>query len=439
MPRVETARLMERPALARVRRMSGRRSKICTGNPRCAREIASRGPVRPAPTSVMVWELFRMLRTDAWFAAGSRLKRSSFQIRSRFPQFREEFLFQRVLQVGRAGAAARSHANANRALDHLNVAKAPAYDEFVELGEAFAYVNPVAMIALVAVERVNGFGASLKVFFLGGAGGRGLQRTQRFESLEKNIAQGILAQAAEEDGVSFRSELVVAEHFFVFQAAEEFELAELFGLKTAGWSQLSAKCEEVRGQHRFEDGELLDQDAHYFRAAAQQARGFIHTITRGGIFASGAQVCDDSVEIVEQFLEPELVGLVNDDEKQFIVVLGRGFGMLEAQQFRNPEIGAVGELLPGAGVIILAGFVDSCRTGVDWTTEGIVCLRCAVCGWRGGFLRQAEPGLRVRAEQFGCHIHRKLAFANERADALFTEWERIVGAEQDAVLAHDFD
>ncbi len=161
-------------------------------------------------------------------------------------------------------------------------------------------------------------------------------------ALKKYVAQRIFAQAAEQDGVRFRRQLVVAEHFFVFQAAEEFELAELFGLKTAGGSQLFAKCEEVRGQHRFEDGELLDQHAHDFGAAAEQAGGFVHAVARGGIFAGGAQVRDDGVEIVQQFLEPELVGLVNDDEKQFVVVLGRGFGMLEAQQLRNLEIGAVG-------------------------------------------------------------------------------------------------
>src|SRR5271163_4833191 len=152
-PRVDTARLMERPALERIRRMSGRRSKICTRNPRCAREIPSKGPVRPAPTSVIVWERFCILRKGAWPVAGSRLKRSSFQIRSRFPQFREEFLFQRELQVGRACAAARAHANADGAFDHLNVAQAPAYDQFIEFGEAFADVNPVAVMAFIAVAR----------------------------------------------------------------------------------------------------------------------------------------------------------------------------------------------------------------------------------------------------------------------------------------------
>ena len=52
------------------------------------------------------------------------------------------------------------------------MAEAPAYDQFIEFGEAFADINPVAMIALVAVERVNGFGARLKFLFFGGAGGR---------------------------------------------------------------------------------------------------------------------------------------------------------------------------------------------------------------------------------------------------------------------------
>src|ERR1700729_3972626 len=173
MPRVDTARLIERPALAGVRRMSGRRSKISTGNPRWARESPSSGPVSPAPTSVIVWEFLCMLRRGASPLAGTRLKRSSFQIRSRFPQFGEEFLFQRELQVGRAGAAARAHADANRALDHLNVAQAPADDEFVEFGEALADVNPVAVIALVTIERVDRFGAGLEFFFFARRGGWG--------------------------------------------------------------------------------------------------------------------------------------------------------------------------------------------------------------------------------------------------------------------------
>src|SRR5277367_3011090 len=179
---------MERPALERIRRMSGRRSKICTRNPRCAREIPSKGPVRPAPTSVIVWERFCILRKGAWPVAGSRLKRSSFQIRSRFPQFGEEFLFQRELQVGRPGAASGSHANANRALDHLNVTQAPADHQFVEFGEALADVNPIAMIAFVAVERVNRFGTGLEFFLFGGRGERRLQRTKCFKSLEENVA-----------------------------------------------------------------------------------------------------------------------------------------------------------------------------------------------------------------------------------------------------------
>ena len=67
----------------------------------------------------------------------------------------------------------------------------------------------------------------------------------------------------------------------------------------SGSSKFFAKGEEVRGKHRFKDGELLDQHAHDFRAATQQAGGFVHPVARGGIFAGGTQVRDDGIEVVE--------------------------------------------------------------------------------------------------------------------------------------------
>src|SRR5262249_15984871 len=52
MPRVETARLIERPAEIASRRISGRRSKTSTSSPRFAKNVASSDPTGPAPTSV---------------------------------------------------------------------------------------------------------------------------------------------------------------------------------------------------------------------------------------------------------------------------------------------------------------------------------------------------------------------------------------------------
>src|ERR1700693_2122410 len=111
--------------------------------------------------------------------------------------------------------------------------------------------------------------------------------------------------------------------------------------------------------------------------------------------------------------------------------------MLEAQQFRNLEIGAVGQFLLGARFVIFACPDVGGATG--WTAEGTVCLRYLIYSRPTCFLQQAEPRLRIRAKQFRLCVSRKLAFANEGAYALFAEWERIVGAEQHAVRAHDLD
>ena len=129
----------------------------------------------------------------------------------------------------------------------------------------------------------------------------------------------------------FRSQFVVAQHFFVFQAAEKFQFAELLGLEAAGGRQLFAKSEEMRGQHGFEDRELLDQHAHDFRAATQQARGFVDSIARSRIGRGIAQIGNHRVQIVQQLLEPQFVGLVNDDEQQFVMMRRRRFRMLQLQ------------------------------------------------------------------------------------------------------------
>ena len=136
----------------------------------------------------------------------------------------------------------------------------------------------------------------------------------------------------------FGSRFVVTQHFFIFQAAEEFDLAELLGLEAARGIQDVAEREEVSGEHGLENGELLHQHAHDLRAAAKQPGGLVHFIARSGIAAGGAQVRDDRIQVVQQLAEPQLIGLVNDDEQQFVVVGGRGFADVEGSTI--PELGS---------------------------------------------------------------------------------------------------
>src|SRR5215472_17438100 len=85
MPRVDRARLMERPALRRVRRISGRFSNICTLHPRFTNSRASRGPLSPAPITVMD---LRLMNEQTFDGRQNLLGQKG----SGFPQLGEEFL-----------------------------------------------------------------------------------------------------------------------------------------------------------------------------------------------------------------------------------------------------------------------------------------------------------------------------------------------------------
>src|SRR5712691_9063737 len=59
--------------------------------------------------------------------------------------------------------------------------------------------------------------------------------------------------------------------------------------------------------------------------------------------AAGRKIALYFLELMEQLLEPELVGLMNDDE-QHLVVLGRGRArVLKREQLPQIEIGRVGQ------------------------------------------------------------------------------------------------
>src|SRR5262245_657153 len=142
-----------------------------------------------------------------------------------------------------------------------------------------------------------------------------------------------------------RRRLVVMQHLFVLQAAEEFYLTKLLGLKAARRPQPPAKGQEMGRQHRLQNSELLDQHARDLGAAPQQPRGLVYFIARPGTRRRVAQVDDHRVEFVQQLLEPEFVGLMDDDEEHLVVMLRPRLWMLEADQFRHAQICAVCQLI----------------------------------------------------------------------------------------------
>ena len=79
----------------------------------------------------------------------------------------------------------------------------------------------------------------------------------------------------------------------------------------------------MRRQHRLKNRELLDQHSRNLRAAPQQPRSFIDFIPRLGMTPAALKFADNRIQVVQQFLEPQLVRLMDDDEQQFVVLLRR--------------------------------------------------------------------------------------------------------------------
>ena len=186
-------------------------------------------------------------------------------------------------------ASARSHAYTNHALHELNVAQPPAHYEFIEFCKPLADVDPVTIAAFVPIQREHCPGACVESFALRRVLIE-LEVSHGPQCVEENIVQGRLAQSPFQQSVRFRRRPVIAQHFLVLQAAQEFQLAKLFRLKSAGWFQLAAERQKVGRQHGLENRELFHQHASNFRAAPQQARRFIDLVARLGIRTRSSQI-----------------------------------------------------------------------------------------------------------------------------------------------------
>ena len=163
------------------------------------------------------------------------------------------------------------------AFDQLHMPKSPAHDQFVEFREALTHVDPMAILMFVAIESKDSARTRPEAFLLG----RTLVDIQLANTLkrsEEGIVQRRFTEPALQLRVRFWSWLMIAEHFLVLESAKELQLAELFGLESAGRFQLAPECKEVRRQHGFENRELLDQYAGYLGATPKQPRSFVDLI-----------------------------------------------------------------------------------------------------------------------------------------------------------------
>ena len=119
---------------------------------------------------------------------------------------------------------------------------------------------------------------------------------------------------------------------------------------------------------------------------------FIVCWTREASPASSQRI--DLIELVEDFLEPQLVDLVDDDEEHLVVLGTRGAGALQREELVDGEVAAVGDSPIGhADSLLVQGAECSVQSAVlsaGGRVQGAV--QGAGCGVRVG-CGQLLPGL----------------------------------------------
>src|SRR2546427_5524342 len=109
-----------------------------------------------------------------------------------------------------------------------------------------------------------------------------------------------------------------------FFAEHEFDLAKLMGLKAAPRFEPIAEREEVERRHRLEHIDLRDQRLQDRQNPLERRRGKRRVIA--------AQHALQEVELVQDFLEPQLIDLVDDDEQSLVMLERTGPRVLEREQ-----------------------------------------------------------------------------------------------------------
>src|SRR5439155_25999960 len=124
----------------------------------------------------------------------------------------------------------------------------------------------------------------------------------------------------------------------LLQSRDELDLPELNGLEPAGRSEVAAELEEVLGQHRLDDSDVLEQHALDRLGPLQVVAG-----REGPPLEQGVP---NRLQLEQDEVEPELERLMDHDEQQLVVGGGAGYGRLKGQHLGDAQVLTVGKL-PG--------------------------------------------------------------------------------------------
>src|SRR4029077_15614142 len=100
------------------------------------------------------------------------------------------------------------------------------------------------------------------------------------------------------------------------EAEPDLDQSELRRLEARRREQIVAEIEEIERRHRLQHLELLDQELEDLVDALEPVHDAPEILV---LYHLAAEIDLDAVELVQNLLEPQLVGLMHDDEKHFVV------------------------------------------------------------------------------------------------------------------------
>src|SRR5881396_2073851 len=242
------------------------------------------------------------------------------ELSSNGPEIRKRGLIQSRQQILRAGGTARPLFRADGALDHLHVPIAPLHEPLIEIHKPLGDLRDGRVLLVNLHENALHLGRRLVDL--------GVVTVQQGFRYSVFVDREIM-----KEGIPHRRLLESVLHSLSAEisrgqsllAQNELDFPELVRLKAAARLEPVAKGEKIERRDRLEYVNLCNECLEDGEDALQR-RGCERRVVR-------AQQLLQVVELVQHFLEPQLVDLMDDDEERLVM-----FELTRARSLKREEL-----------------------------------------------------------------------------------------------------
>src|SRR5581483_10717588 len=252
------------------------------------------------------------------------------------PQIVEDRFEKRFLEKRHAGRSAGAFLGANGALHEFDVPVPPFLKAFVEISHqlkqngAFGrgFIEPQNFLLHPFVRAIGLRDIAILQI-------RGNLHAAGFKEIVEMIHHTARVEQLLQSLVLRKIGLQILKCRGAFVSQSKLNFPKLHGLKTRSRFQSIAKTGERRGRHRFQNIHLSDQNLEDGAHALERVNGAKQI--------AGGKIALYLFELVEQFLKPKLVGLMNNDEKHLVMFGRTRARLLQREQLLQIEVAGVRE------------------------------------------------------------------------------------------------